>query len=185
MRPLFYDHPDALKLDCDAALTLAVGRDLVVAGPPRPESPQPFNICLPSGGWYDYWTGLPVKEHKMTEKPRLDRLPVYVRAGAIIARQPLVQSTAHRPQGPLQLEIYPGDDCRGELYLDDGVSISGPSLRQQIECTVTGQGVALRFGPREGAYRPWWKQIAVTVHGALAKRMLIPDPRGAATVLIR
>src|SRR5438067_3025418 len=185
MRPLFYDHPDALKLDCDAALTFAIGRDLVVAGPPRPESPQPFNICLPAGAWYDYWTGLAVKQHKFSETPRLDRLPVFVRAGAIIAKQPLVQSTAETPKGPLQLEIYAGEDCRGELYLDDGLSVSGPSLRQQIECTVTEKGVALRFGLREGAYKPWWKQIAVTVHGARAKRMIIPDQPRAATLLIR
>ena len=65
------------------------------------------------------------------------------------------------------------------------MSVSGPSLRQQIECSVTGKGVALRFGARDGAYRPWWKQIAVTVHGAQAKRMLIADQPSAATVLIR
>ena len=65
MRPLFYDYPDALKLSCDAALTFTVGRDLVVASPARPESPQPQSICLPSGGWYDYWTGALVSEHKL------------------------------------------------------------------------------------------------------------------------
>ena len=96
-----------------------------------------------------------------------------------------MQSTAETPKGPLQLEIYAGEDCRGELYLDDGLSVSGPSLRQQIECTVTEKGVALRFGLREGPYKPWWRQIAVTVHGARAKRMIIPDQPRAATLLIR
>ena len=33
MRPLFYDYPDALKFDCDSALTFTVGRELLV--PPR------------------------------------------------------------------------------------------------------------------------------------------------------
>jgi len=170
---------------CDRAMAFTLGRDLLIAASPKPDSPQPYDICLPGKGWYDYWTGLPVAAEKLSETPRLDRLPVYVRPGAILPRQPLVQSTSEAPKGPLQLDVYPGDDCRGKLYLDGGVTVSGPSMRQAIECTVTEKGVALRFGPREGAYQPWWKQIAVTVHGARAKRMIIPDQPRAATVLIR
>ena len=82
MRPVFYDYPDALKLSCDPALTFTVGRDLLVSAPPRPESPQPFDICLPAGGWYDYWTGLRVTKDKLTERPKLDVVPVFVRAGS-------------------------------------------------------------------------------------------------------
>ena len=185
MRPFFYDYPDALKLSCDSALTFTVGRDLLVSAPPRPESPQPFDICLPAGGWYDYWTGLPVAKHKLTQAPKLDVVPVFVRAGAILLRQPLVQSTSETPKGPLQLDVYPGDDCRGLLYFDDGVTIGGLNLRQAIECTVAEKGLALRFGAREGAWRPWWKQIAVTVHGARPVRRIIADQPSAGTVQIR
>ncbi len=156
-----------------------------MAAPPRPESPQPFNVCLPAGGWYDYWTGLPVSEHKLSLQPKLDYVPVYVRAGTILPRQPLVQSTMETPKGPLELDVYPGDGCRGDLYFDDGITVGGPRLRQTIQCTVTPNGVALRFGPREGLWRPWWKQIAVTVHGTEAARTLIPDQPRAAEVLIR
>src|SRR5947209_5939888 len=150
MRPVVYDYADAQTLGCDPALTFSVGRDLVVAVPPRPESPQPQAICLPAGGWYDYWTGLPVKDHKLTQAPKLDVVPVFVRAGTILPRQALVQSTAETPKGPLQLDVYPGEDCRGQLYFDDGLSVSGASLRQEIKCTVTGKGVALEFGERQG-----------------------------------
>jgi alpha-glucosidase len=185
MRPLFYDYPDALKLDCDQALTFSVGRDLVVAAPARAESPRAQAICLPAGGWYDYWTGLPVSEHRLTVTPQLDALPVFVRAGAILPKQPLVQSTMERPQGPLSVDVYPGPDCRGELYFDDGISMNGPSLRQTIQCTVTPKGAALRFGPRQGSWRPWWKQIAVAVHGAHETRTTIPDQPRVATVTIQ
>jgi alpha-glucosidase len=185
MRPLVYDHPDALKLDCDQALTFSVGRDLVVAAPARPESPRAQAMCLPAGGWYDYWTGAPVSEHKLTVTPRLGAVPVFVRAGAILPKQPLVQSTMERPQGPLSLDVYPGPDCRGELYFDDGISMKGPSLRQTIQCTVTPRGVALRFGPRQGLWRPWWKQIAVAVHGVRQTRTTISDQPRAATVTMR
>lgn len=184
MRPLFYDYPDALKLDCDSALTFSVGRNVVVAAPARLESPRPQSICLPAGGWYDYWTGMPVSEHKLTVTPKLDVVPVFVRAGTVLPRQPLVQSTAEKPQGPLELDIYPGEDCRGELYLDDGVTVNGPSLRQSLQCSVTPKGVVLRFGARQGSYRPWWKQIAITVHGPQGARMAIPDHASAGEIRI-
>jgi len=180
MRPLFYDYPDALKLDCDQALTFSVGHDLVLAAPARPESPRAQAVCLPAGGWYDYWTGLPVAEHKLTITPRLDALPVFVRAGAILPRQPLVQSTMETPKGPLELDVYPGRDCRGQLYFDDGMSTKGASLRQTVECIATPAGTALHFGPRHGSWRPWWTQIAITVHGGHEVHMTISDqPRDA------
>ena len=109
---------------------------------------------------------------------------MFVRAGTILPRQPLVQSTMQVPDGPLQLDVYPGDDCRGELYLDDGTHVTGPSLRQSVQCTVTPKGVSLTFGARAGKYRPWWKQIAVTVHGAQPARMTIADHPRAGSVLI-
>ena len=185
MRPLFYDYPDALKLGCDSAISFTVGRDLMVAAPPRPESPKPFDICLPAGGWYDYWTGLPATDHKLTQIPKLDVVPVFVRAGAILPRQQLVQSTMETPKGPLELDIYPGEDCRGELYFDDGVHVGGPNLRQSLKCAVTPTGLALRFDERQGSWRPWWKQIAITVHGAAPKNLIIPDHPRAGEVVIQ
>ena len=184
MRPVFYDYPDALQASCDQSMSFTVGRDLLVAGPPKPESPQPFDICLPKGGWFDYWTGLPVGGSKLTQAPKLDVLPVFVRAGTILPRQPLVQSTAETPKGPLELDVYPGEDCRGTLYADDGVTVNGESLRQTITCRATARGIAVSFGPREGRYRPWWKAIAVTVHGVVTGRVTIPDQPRAATVVV-
>ncbi len=184
MRPVFYDYPDALKFDCDSALTFTVGGKLLVAAPPRPESPKDYKVCLPAGGWYDYWTGQPVTEIKFTAPNRLDHVPLYVRAGTILPRQPLTQSTMIKPTGALSLDVYPGQDCRGEIYLDDGISIKGDSLRQTITCSVTPRGVSLNFGPRTGKFRPWWKQIAVTVHGAAPAQMTIADHPKAGEVLI-
>jgi alpha-glucosidase len=202
MRPVFYDYPDAFNSDCDRSMTFTLGRDLLIAGPPKPESPEPFDICLPKGGWYDYWTGLRVTAPKLTETPKLEMLPVFVRAGTILPRQPVVQSTAETPSGRLSLDIYPGDDCHGEIYADDGTRVGGPSLRQEVRCSMTAQGLAIQFQPRAGTYRPWWKELAVTVHGwsggAVAEgttvqvdprgdtaSFAIPDQPGAMTILLR
>jgi alpha-glucosidase len=184
MRPVFYDYPDELDSECDRSMTFTLGRGLLIWGPPKPESPEKFDICLPAGSWYDYWTGEPVSQGKFSETPRLDTLPVFVRAGTILPREPLVESTMDTPRGPLSLEVYPGEDCRGELYFDDGLSVKGPSLHQEIRCSVTSKGVILSFGPRQGSWRPWWKQIEVTVHGAHAVSMTIADQPRASDVVI-
>lgn len=192
MRPVFYDYPDAISASCDPSMAFTVGSQLLVAPPPNPESPQDYDVCLPAGGWYDYWTGLAVENARtdevsgpvqsasqatnekhassgiVKETPRLDKLPVFVRAGSILPRQPLVQSTAQTPAGPLQIDVYPGADCHGQLYADDGHSMAYRKqgfLRQSIRCTVTADGVRIDFAARDGQFQPWWNQLAVTVHG--------------------
>lgn len=168
MRPVFYDYPQAIHASCDQSMTFTLGRDLLIAPPPHMESPQTYDVCLPAGGWYDYWTGQKAAEAKISETPKLDVLPVFVRAGAILPRQPLVQSTAETPNGPLELDVYPGDDCRGMLYADDGHSMAyekGGFARQTVRCSVTADGVTVTFDKREGSYTPWWKAIRVVIHG--------------------
>jgi alpha-glucosidase len=191
LRPVFYDYPDAVRLPCDQSWTFTLGKALLVAPPPSPESPQAYDVCLPSGGWFDYWTGLPAATtpiradgpiqsatqatgtaialgDKLRETPRLDRLPVFVRAGSILPKQSLVQSTAETPAGPLELHVYPGEACEGLLYADDGHSMAyerGVLLRQRLRCERTADGLTIAFDAREGTYRPWWQQLRVVVHG--------------------
>lgn len=211
MRPVVYDYPETLAAPCKSGLTFTLGAKLLIAGNPKPESPQPYDACLPAGGWYDYWTGAKVAAEPIGGKawatvrltPTLDVLPVFVRAGAILPRQPLVQSTAQVPQGPLELHIWPGADCAGEIYDDDGHSLkfkAGDFARQTVRCTAGANGVtSIGFAAREGRYRPWWKAIALVIHGdkapALARigkqafkadgaRIVIPDQPGAVTVTL-
>jgi alpha-glucosidase len=170
MRPVFYDYPDSAGAHCDQSMSFTLGPSLLIAPPPKMESPEAYDVCLPEGGWYDYWTGKPVKGPSRSEAPRLDYLPLFVRAGTILPRQPLVQSTAQKPEGPLHLDVYPGENCHGTIYFDDGHSmrfVGGDYLRQEIRCRSDKQGAAaLIFEEREGRYAPWWSRIDVTVHNS-------------------
>ncbi|HEX3423978.1 MAG TPA: TIM-barrel domain-containing protein [Sphingomicrobium sp.] len=168
MRPVFYDYPDAAQAHCDQSMSFTLGAALLIAPPPKMESPEAYDVCLPRGGWYDYWTGKPVAGPSLSETPRLDYLPLFVRAGTILPRQSLVQSTSQIPDGPLRLDVYPGKDCRGVIYFDDGHSMrfqGDDYLRQEIRCSSESQrGTDLTFEPREGSYVPWWRKIDITVH---------------------
>jgi len=83
--------------------------------------------------------------------------------------QPVVQSTSETPEGPLTLRVYPGKDCQGTLYLDDGHTFAykqGQYLRQSFTCTTTGKSTTLHFAAREGTYTPWWHQIEVVLYNS-------------------
>jgi alpha-glucosidase len=191
MRPLFLEFPNATTdghpIDLDSGSEFLFGPDLLIAPSPSPEEVGPYEVNLPPGVWYDYWTGdrldrraqtaardLEQRDAKPQNKPllitpNLADLPVYVREGTILPIAPLTQNTEEMPVGPLTLRIYAGEDCHGDLYQDDGKSFafrSGQFLRQHFSCEVNADGsLAIHLGAREGSFAPWWKQVRIEAFG--------------------
>ena len=173
MRPLFLEYPDAPSLYREDHEYL-FGRDLLAA-PVLTEMVDPRDVNLPPGEWYDYWTS---EKHTSGERivlhPALDEMPLYVRAGAIVPEQPVVQSTDEKPRGPLELRVYPpgtgpGEDCRGSLYLDDGHTFayqSGEFLRVNYACQVNSGNITVTSKVEQARFQPWWSTVAVSVFGA-------------------
>jgi alpha-glucosidase len=177
MRPLFMEFPDAAMgepLDLAAPGQFMWGADLLVAPPPFGEQPAASAVPLPPGGWYDYWTGRWIGQSagksllKRQVIPRAGVLPVFVRAGAIIPRQPLVQHTGERPDGPLRLDVYPGPDALGSIYQDAGDGFgyrAGDYYRATFRCRATPDGLMISRDAVDGDHRPWWSEITVVAHG--------------------
>jgi len=171
MRPVFLEYPqdERFYTEQDTAFLdeYLFGRDLLIA-PRVTEMLDPLQIDIPPGSWYDYWTGEKVQGGSVKLTPALDSLPVFVRGGAIIPQQPVVQYTAQKPEGPLQLRVYPGEECEGSLYLDDGISFAyrkGDYLRIKLSCEQSVGAVKVKIAPPEGRFSPWWNQVEVTVYG--------------------
>jgi alpha-glucosidase len=144
------------------------GSDLLVA--PKPDTFGPYEVKLPEGIWYDYWTGLRIEGKPLQVDPALDQLPVYVRGGAIVPRQALIQNVEQVPQGPLTLVVYPGPNCQGSVYADDGNTFAythGEFFRQEFTCKALDKTVSVHLAAVEGTYHPWWKAIEMKVLGAL------------------
>lgn len=169
MRPLFLEYPEAESLATNEAQYL-FGRDLLVA-PKVWEMVDAYEVEMPPGEWFDYWTGERRKGGlKYAVQPALDALPLYVRGGAIIPQQPVAQNTGEVPNGPLTLRVYPAaKDCAGTLYLDDGSTFDytrGEFLRMNFTCTLSPAGeVSLKIA-QQGSFQPWWKQIEFRVYGS-------------------
>jgi alpha-glucosidase len=190
-RPLFLEFPHAAAdnhpLDNDATGEFLFGPDILVAADPLPDDIAPYEVHLPPGIWYDYWTGAkhsgravaslsdqeipdtpgPAGE-RVFVSPGLGDLPVYVRGGAILPIQPLVQSTNEPPVGPLTLRVYPGDDCHGDLYMDDGKTYDfrkGAYLRLHFTCSVAQNTLTVQIAAPEGRHQPWFKTIRIEAPG--------------------
>ena len=167
MRPIFLEYPSAELLAADGRDFL-FGPDLFVA-PVLTEMLDPEHIQLPPGTWYDFWTySRHTDAEKITLLPKLDELPLYVRAGTILPMQAVVQSTSETPVGPLELRVFPGDDCRGSLYQDDGHTFNyekGEFLRVQYTCSTSAASLSVSSHVEKNGFKPWWTSTQLYIFG--------------------
>lgn len=127
------------------------GEYLLVA--PMFKGQKERTVVLPKGDWYDFYTGKYVGNgEKITVTPGLDRIPVYVKDGAIL---PFMEARLHAPKAGekvnLEIRHYGKADGSYRLYDDDGET----------------------FDYEKGAYS--WRDITVTrdkkgkLKGAISK----------------
>jgi alpha-glucosidase len=120
LRPLWFEYPDdtrGLLVDDEFLL----GGDLLVA-PVLREHARARRVYFPAGAdWFDWWDGTRHAGGSDAEvSAPLDRLPLFLRAGAAIPVQPVVQHTGEMARVPPILVVAPGADGEGEIYQDAG-----------------------------------------------------------------
>ncbi|WP_329090288.1 TIM-barrel domain-containing protein [Streptosporangium sp. NBC_01469] len=142
MRALCVDYPDD-PVAWQADLEYLLGRDLLVAPMTSPE--QVRRVYLPAGEWVDHWTGeiLPGGRY-VTVAPLLDRVPLFVRRGAIV---PVLTE----PGGTI------GDGPFGEITLVAYGAGSGTGERRAVISDLDGDTVITAVPEGEG--------LRVTVSG--------------------
>jgi alpha-D-xyloside xylohydrolase len=112
-------------------------------------------VYLPAGSdWYDFQTG---KRHAggttIDADAPLNRMPLFVRAGAIVPVGPAVQYTGQKPDAPITVYVYPGHDGSFSLYEDEGTNYGyekGASSR--IPLTYDDANHTLHLGERQGSF---------------------------------
>ncbi|MGA3171681.1 MAG: TIM-barrel domain-containing protein [Chthoniobacteraceae bacterium] len=119
--------------------------------------PQPFHrdVYLPGhGGWYDFWTGERLSGGAaISAEAPLDRIPLYVRAGAIIPMGPEVQYAAEQPDAPLELRVYRGANGARTLYRDEDDNYDyEKGAYSEIPISWNDSTNKLTFGARKGSY---------------------------------
>lgn len=98
-------------------------------------------VYLPPGTWHDWWTGEVLRGSSWQRlNVPLDRIPLYVRQGAILPR---VSPTEYVPQGrwrDLAIEVYPSGDGYFIVH-DEGESIEVATRREGGHYTVSLSGL--------------------------------------------
>lgn len=167
LRPLVYEYPNDPKtyMLYDQVL---LGCDLMAAPIYRPGVEHRV-VYLPSGTWYDWWTGEKYVDgatHILAHAP-LERMPLYARAGAVIPMQQVTQYIDEHPLNELQLLIFPGNS-EYTLYEDDGNSFEYQKdiySTTKISVSTEAEQVIVKIAPRQGKWKPIRRRIIVKVQG--------------------
>jgi alpha-glucosidase len=156
LRPLFLEFPEdkhVATIDDE----FLFGADLLVA-PVLHEGVSERDVYLPAGDWFDYWTGHRFAGGRTIQVPvTLSSIPMFVRGGGFIFRQPAVQSTDEMPGNPLQVLIAPAKASESTLYEDDGETLAyrkGDFIKRNFSQIRDPQQTTIEISAPEGSYRP-------------------------------
>jgi len=129
------------------------GRSLLIA-PITTYRARSRRVYLPGMGqeWYDFYSG---KRYgggqEITVDAPVDRIPVFVKAGAIVPMGPEEQYTGEKPDAPLTLDVYTGASGAYVLYEDDGTSEAyRKGAYSRIPISYDDATGAVTIGAREG-----------------------------------
>ena len=161
LRPLFLEFPGDKNVTGTEDEFL-FGNDLLVA-PVLHEGIIQRDVYLPAGEWYDYWTGQKYLGSNTIQMPvNLSSIPMFVRGGGFIFRQPVVQSTDEMPGNPLKVLIAPAKASESRLYEDDGKTPAyrnGDFMKRQFRQTQNGRKTRIEVSGPEGSFRPVKRDI--------------------------
>lgn len=156
LRPLFLEFPNdehTAKIDDE----FLFGSDLLVA-PVLWEGVENRDVYLPAGDWFDYWTGRRYTGNTTINVPvTIDSIPMFVRGGGFIFRQPVVQHTGEMSGQPLHVLVAPAAKSESSLYEDDGKSLDyrkGEFMNRAFKQMHDNQLVTFEVGAPEGQFRP-------------------------------
>ncbi|MGP8021797.1 MAG: glycoside hydrolase family 31 protein [Limisphaerales bacterium] len=156
LRPLFLEFPDDEQV-AGMDDEFLFGADLLVA-PVLHEGAIERDVYLPAGDWFDYWTGHQFTGGRTIHVPvTLDSIPIFVRGGGFIIRQPVVQSTDEMPGNALQVLVAPAKESESTLYEDDGETPAyqgGDFMKRQFHQARDDGQTTIEISAPKGSYRP-------------------------------
>ncbi|WP_243400088.1 NPCBM/NEW2 domain-containing protein [Arthrobacter glacialis] len=162
MRSMPLEFPnDPLSYTKEAETQFLLGSDYLVA-PVSTNTPVRNGIVLPTGTqWVDYWSGTVYTGGQVLNgySAPLEKLPIFVRAGAIVPKGPIARNASLVPENSaLTVDVFPAGASSFTLNEDDKVSRefkNGKSSKQAFSVTApakNGGDVAVTIGKRDGDY---------------------------------
>ncbi|HUA79072.1 MAG TPA: DUF5110 domain-containing protein, partial [Dyella sp.] len=179
VRPLTFDYPDdpQVRDDVDAWM---FGEGLLVS-PVVVKGQTEKNIYLPAGRWTDYFTGK-VYQGGQTIRYAVDSktwhdIPLFIREGAIIPTQPVMDYVGEHPVATLTVDVFPAEHATHlDYYDDDGSTYAyehGAYFSQRLTTQRDTGGAQLDIDAAHGSYKPALKYYLVKMHGVTASAVKV------------
>ncbi len=111
-------------------------------------------LYLPGGSdWIDFWTGKRTKGgQSITAEAPLDKMPIYAKAGSIVAFGPRVEVSSAKSD-PIELRLYTGANGDFDFYEDEGDNYDYEhGAYSTIKIHWDDKAQKLSIGQRSGSY---------------------------------
>ena len=133
------------------------GKNLLVA-PVLNEGISKRPVYFPPGMWIDWDTGVEYSGGKtwVVAAPQ-NRIPVAIRAGAIIPMAPEMANTAQGKWDPLTVEVYPKGNSSFTMVRDDGRSfdyLKGKRTRTVFTSSLNGNSLTFKLAESNRLFVP-------------------------------
>jgi len=170
VRPLWFEFPaDEHALSRDDEFFLG---PWLLAAPVTAPNVTARDVYLPPGYFYDYYTGAGYQGPATIAMPApLGRIPLFVRAGAVLPAQDVVDYVGAPSSGRKYIDVFPGavgSSGTVELYEDDGETtayLSGAFATTTVSSAVTATGLTLDIAAPNGAFKTPATALVVRIHG--------------------
>ena len=139
---------------------------------------QIAKVYLPEGDWYYFYNDQKFSGNQIiyVDTP-LSYLPVFAKAGSIIAMQSTIPHTESKNDGVLRLHIYKGEGNNSFThYEDDGISKAYKGngyFKREVKWDSENQEI--HFGAVDGEYKSKFEKIQLYIHGISTDKISIKD----------
>ncbi len=122
-------------------------------------------VYLPeSTQWYDFYSGSAVASGSQTVDAPYERIPLFVRAGAIVPFGPDIQWSDEKPADNITLYVYAGANGKFSLYEDEGTNYNYEKGQcATIDFTYDDATSKLTISERKGEFNGMLKQRTFNV----------------------
>jgi alpha-glucosidase len=163
MRPMVFSYPDdpAFIWNADEFM---FGGQLLVA-PVLWPGDTTRDVQLPKGIWYDYWSNQKLEGGRQVKvSAPVDRLPIFVKAGATIPTQDVLQFSDQTPSNPIAFTVYPSAISTSGYYEDDATSFAyekGVYSRRSFDQKVDSRGITFTISRSQGSFVPAARSLTI------------------------
>lgn len=174
VRPLQFAYPDdpAQRDRIDAWMF----GDYLLVSPVVEQGQTSKRLALPKGHWIGWFDGKPYEGGRevtlAVDAKSWGDIPLFIREGAIIPQQPVMDYVGQQPVTSLDVQVFPADsESRFDVYDDDGETYAyekGAYFVQPLLVRRVDNRVSVRTEAPKGSFRPALHDYVLAVHGPVA-----------------